>query len=106
MVLGMLEDARFPRGWRIHLGLTLMTILELILGAIAFGYAWSWAGQSGPVHKLTSRACGVALGYLAPAAIISHALYFHWVAALQAACANGLLCAIGFISRGSIVVSN
>jgi hypothetical protein len=56
-----------------------MAALGLILGAIAFVYAWSWAGRSGPIHRLTSRACGVALGYLVPAAIISHALYFQWV---------------------------
>jgi hypothetical protein len=106
LVLGMLEDLRFPPGWQSHLGLTLMAALGLILGMIAFGYAWSWAGRSGPVHRLTSRACGVALGYLVPASIISHALYFHWAGPLQTACVNGLLCVIVFISQGSIVVSN
>ena len=34
--------------------------------------------MEGPVHRLTSRACGVAFGYLVPAIISSHALYFHW----------------------------
>jgi hypothetical protein len=106
LVLGMLEDLRFPAGWRSHLGLALVTRVALILGTVAFGYAWNWAGRSGPVHRLTSRACGVALGYLVPATTISHTLYFHWVSALQTACANGLLRAIGFISHGSIVVSD
>jgi hypothetical protein len=105
LILGMMEDLRFPPGLRsklvvTNLGLTMMTGVALILGATAFGYAWDWAGRSGPVHRLVSRACGIALGYLVPAIAASHALYFHWVHAAQMACAKGLLRVIGFIGVG------
>jgi hypothetical protein len=100
LLLGMIEDLRFPPGARSNLGLTMMAGVGLVMGTTAFGFAWAWAGRSGPVHRLTSRACGVGLGYLVPALAASHGLYFHWVHAAQMACANGLLRVFGFIGAG------
>lgn len=91
LILAILQDLRSPRLSTSHLGLAMITGGGLVCGTIAFGYAWNWAGRSGPVHTLTSRACGVALGYLAPSVITSHALYFHWAGGLEAVCANGLV---------------
>ncbi len=78
LLLGLIQNespraAVPPQAW-----LMFNTAFLFLIGMIAFGYAWTWAGMEGPVHRLTSRACGVALGYLVPAVISSHALYFHW----------------------------
>ncbi len=100
LVLGMLEDLRLPLWSRTHLCLGLITGITLIMGFIFFAYAWNWAGRDGPVHRLASRACGVALGYLVPAIAASHALYFHWVGAFQSALGNQLLHLAGLISHG------
>jgi hypothetical protein len=90
LALGTLEDVRLARtGWP-HLGLMVVTGLGLLLGLIAVGYAWLWAGSAGPVHRLTSRACGVAFGYLIPALVASHGLYFHWVDLVEEVCGQEL----------------
>jgi hypothetical protein len=92
LVLGILEDQRLPpRANPHHVGLSIITAAGLILGAVAFAYAWSWAGRTGPVNRLTSRAFGIAMGYLVPSAIALHALCFHWASTLQSGFTNGLL---------------
>ncbi len=78
LALGILEDFRSTRMGSPHLGLMLMTGGGLVFGMIAFIDAWRWAGANGPVHRLTSRACGIALGSAVPAVVATHALYFHW----------------------------
>jgi hypothetical protein len=79
LLFGLFEDGlRKPTPWP-HMMLAVITGLVLLLGAIAFGYAWTWAGLNGPVHRLTSRACGMAFGCLVPGIVASHALCFHWV---------------------------
>jgi hypothetical protein len=91
LVAGMLEDLRGLRSLYPHFGLVLMTIVVSILGIIALGKAWSWAGMNGPVNRLTARAFGSALGYLLPSIIACHALYFRWADALEAALTRGIL---------------
>ncbi len=90
LALGMLEDLRKGPTGRPHLGLMLMTATGLILGTIAFNSAWKWAGATGPVHRLASRALGTAVGDLVPAIAASHALYFHWADAAQTAFYQGI----------------
>ena len=51
-----------------------------VLGAVmAFGDAWSWAGRSGPVKRLTALAFGTGFGFAIPAVIAVHGLYFGWL---------------------------
>lgn len=106
MLVGMLEDLRYPIGSRIHMGVVMMTAFALIFGIIAFIYAFLWAGRTGPVHRLTALACGTALGYMVPAIVASHALYFGWIGPAQTAYAHGLLRLLGFISHGSVTVTD
>lgn len=82
LLVGVLEDFRFAR-MSPHLGLTIVIVGLLIIGIIAFSRAWNWAGMIGPVKRLSARACGMAIGYLIPAVIASHSLYFHWVEAVE-----------------------
>jgi hypothetical protein len=96
LTLGVLQDFRaarigLPHFGFPHFGLMAMTGVGLVYGGIAVVYAWRWAGLQGPANRLTSRACGVALGSAVPAIIASHALYFHWVNSVEAACGQGLL---------------
>jgi hypothetical protein len=59
LLLGMLTDLRFRyHSWH-PVGLVLMTGMGLVIGITAFCDAWLWAGMPGPVHRLTTRACGV-----------------------------------------------
>ncbi len=106
LVMGMLQDMRTHLSPRNHLGLTMMTAVGLILGCITFGYAWSWAGRSGPVHRLTSRACGEAVGFLVPALIMLHALYFHWAGMLQRAFVTELVRVAGIVLHWSADTGN
>jgi hypothetical protein len=54
------------------------TTAMLVVGIIAFGHAWIWAGMEEPAHRLTTRAVGMAMGYLVPVIPALNALYFHW----------------------------
>ena len=91
LVMAILDDLRLTASEGPHLGLMMMAGLGLVFGTIAFTDAWIWAGLIGPVHRLASRACGVALGFAVPAIVASHALYFHWAAAAEAAFGEALL---------------
>ena len=88
IALGFFQDLRFvqrARTWP-HLDLLVTAGIALVLGLFSFGRAWIWAGREGPVHRLTSRACGTAMGYFAMGTVACHAMYFEWVDLLTAAC--------------------
>lgn len=85
---------------------TVTIALGLAYGIVAYCYAWDWAARSGPAHRLTSLALGTALGYLVPAMISSHALYFRWIDALETAFGNCVLRAFEFILHLSTAVSS
>ena len=59
-----------------------MTLLVLAIGSVALMDAWLWAGRHGPVHRLTERAFGTAIGALIPGIACLHALYFGWAGPL------------------------
>ena len=79
LALGQLEDMRFP--WRNtqHTGLQLTILMLLIYGLIAFVRAWLWAGRTGPAQRRTSRALGMAFGFLVTALAVCHGIYFRWI---------------------------
>lgn len=79
LVFGILEDERRVATPSPHLILKLATGAMFLYGAMALCHAWNWAGSNGPVKLLAPRACGMAFGYLVPAVVSSHALYFEWV---------------------------
>ncbi len=68
-----------------------MTCMELVIGTLAFGRGWIWAGREGPVQRLTSRAFGIGLGSLIPALVACHALYFNWATSVEAACGKEMI---------------
>jgi hypothetical protein len=101
IIFGMLQDLRLGRDGR-PLGLLMTTGMTLIVGAIALNDSWTWAGRDGPVHRLTARAFGMAMGCFVPAIIASHALYFHWAVFAERAWGNGIIRLIrvsGFLSQ-------
>ena len=99
LLLGMLEDIRFTCEGRRPFGLIFMTGTLLVLGIIAFGDAWLWAGRPGPVNRLTTRACGMALGTLIPAVVACHALYFHWSTRVQSQLMQGMTALVKYWIR-------
>jgi hypothetical protein len=104
LVLGLVEDDLRRASRPAHLLLTAMTGSVPLLGVIAFGCARAWAGAKGPVHRLTSRACGMAFGHLVPAVVASHALYFHWADPVAAAVRTGLKTLIAWVLRRNKVL--
>ena len=101
LIQGDLLDLRHRRpGYPVnHFGFQLSTAAALIFAAISFTYAWNWAGRKGPVNRLAARACGSALGFGVPAITASHAIYFHWLDALQSATGAGILSLFQFATR-------
>ena len=91
ILLGALRDIRLAGTKWPHLALMAMAATSLVCGAVAFYYAWVWAGLNGPVRRLTTRACGTAFGYAVPVLIVSHGLYFHWLDPVGAACVRGMI---------------
>lgn len=85
LLVGIMEDARRGPLATNHVPLMLMTGLALILGTLALADAWTWAGRSEPAYRLTRRAFGNAVGFLLPALIAAHALYFHWIGPVESA---------------------
>ena len=99
LCFALVEDALTPAttsDWRLRV----FTATGLLVGALTFHYAWKWGVRSGPVHRLATRAVGVALGFLAPALVASHALYFEWAPQVQTVCAHGLWRAAAFVVNG------
>lgn len=77
LTLGVWQDWQREAGRR-AVGLLGMDALMLAIGLVAFWHAWIWAGMEGAARRLTPRALGMAVGYLAPVIPATNELYFHW----------------------------
>jgi hypothetical protein len=89
LVYAIVQDLRWGKPGN-HLLVVVAAAMMVGWGLLAWGYAWTWAGRTGPVHRLTSRACGVAFGFLVPALIAGHALFFNWLAPFERFCGSEL----------------
>lgn len=85
LAIGVLKDASSTRMASPHLFAVLATGVTFLVGMLAFWRAWQWAGSPDPVHRLTSRAFGVATGWTVPAIVSFHAIYFGWISRSQTA---------------------
>ena len=86
-----------------HFILVFVTSTLLVIGMAAFDKAWTWAGMEGPVKRLVPRACGAAFGYLIPAVVSCHALYFDWVNRVREILAKSLNALVHFAFQGHVV---
>lgn len=93
ILFGILQDLGRRRTVIPCLGMAVLAGFMVIIGLNDLADAWRWSGKGGPVYRLTPRAFGMALGFLVPALVAMHALYFRWAGSLEHA-VNHLLLAL------------